>query len=43
MQLATRLSYFLTAGPPDDAFRALAVNGSLEPDSIRRETDHLLD
>ena len=43
MQLATRLSYFLTAGPPDDAFRALAVNGSLEPDSIRRETDRLLD
>jgi hypothetical protein len=42
-QLATRLSYFLTAGPPDDAFRALAVNGSLEPDSIRRETDRLLD
>ena len=43
MQLATRLSYFLTAGPPDDAFRALAVNGSLEHDSIRRETDRLLD
>ena len=43
MQLATRLSYFLTAGPPDDEFRALAVNGSLDADSIRRETVRLLD
>jgi len=43
MQLTTRLSYFLTAGPPDDAFRALAAQGSLDAAVIRRETDRLLD
>ena len=42
-QLATRLSYFLTAGPPDDTLRALAAKGPLDADSIRRETDRLLD
>lgn len=43
MQLATRLSYFLTAGPPDDDFRAFAAQGSLDAAAIRRETDRLLD
>jgi mono/diheme cytochrome c family protein len=42
-QLATRLSYFLTAGPPDEPLRALATKGPLEASSIRRETDRLLD
>lgn len=43
MQLATRLSYFLTAGPPDDTLRSLAAKGPLEAKSIRREIDRLLD
>lgn len=43
MQLATRLSYFLTAGPPDDTLRSLATKGSLDTKAIRRETDRLLD
>lgn len=42
-QFATRLSYFLTAGPPDDSLRALAADGSLDSASIRRETDRMLD
>lgn len=42
-QVATRISYFLTAGPPDEALRALAASSALEPASIRRETDRLLD
>jgi hypothetical protein len=42
-QLATRLSYFLTSGPPDDTLRSLAAKGPLDADSIRRETDRLLD
>jgi hypothetical protein len=43
MQLATRLSYLLTVGPPDDEFRAYAAQGSLDAAVIRRETDRLLD
>jgi hypothetical protein len=43
MQLATRLSYFLTAGPPDDTLRSLAVKGSLDAKAIINETDRLLD
>jgi hypothetical protein len=42
MQLATRLSYFLTAGPPDDELRALAVIGLLDAATIRKETDRML-
>jgi hypothetical protein len=43
MQLATRFSYFLTAGPPDDELRALAVKGLLDAAAIRKETDRMLD
>ena len=43
MQLATRLSYFLTAGPPDDTLRSLAAKGPLDTKAIRRETDRLID
>jgi mono/diheme cytochrome c family protein len=43
MQLATRLSYFLTAGPPDDTLRSLAAKGALDAKSIITETDRLLD
>jgi len=43
MQCATRLAYFLTAGPPDDALRSLAAQGPLDTAAIRRETDRLLD
>lgn len=43
MQFATRLSYFLTAGPPDAPLRALAAKGPLDASSIRRTTDRLLD
>jgi hypothetical protein len=42
-QLATRLSYFLTAGPPDDTLRSLAANGPLDAKAIITETDRLLD
>jgi len=43
MQLATRLSYFLTAGPPDDRLRSLAAKGPLDAKAIITETDRLLD
>jgi hypothetical protein len=43
MQFVTRLSYFLTAGPPDDELRALAAQGSLDAGAIRQQTDRLLD
>ena len=43
MQLAIRLSYFLTAGPPDDTLRSIATKGSLEAKAIITETDRLLD
>jgi len=43
MQLATRLSYFLTAGPPDDELRALARKGLLDAAAVRKETDRMLD
>jgi Protein of unknown function (DUF1592)/Protein of unknown function (DUF1588)/Protein of unknown function (DUF1587)/Protein of unknown function (DUF1585)/Protein of unknown function (DUF1595)/Planctomycete cytochrome C len=43
MQLATRLSYFLTAGPPDDELRTLAAKGLLDAAAIRKETDRMLD
>lgn len=43
MQFATRLAYFLTAGPPDDALCGLAAQGPLDAAAIRRETDRLLD
>jgi hypothetical protein len=43
MQLATRLSYFLTAGPPDDRLRSLAAKGPLDAQAIITETDRLLD
>jgi hypothetical protein len=42
-QLATRLSYFLTAGPPDDTLRSLATKGALDAKAIITETDRLLD
>jgi mono/diheme cytochrome c family protein len=42
-QLATRLSYFLTAGPPDDRLRSLAAKGPLDAKAIIAETDRLLD
>lgn len=43
MQLATRLSYFLTAGPPDERLRSLAAKGALDDKAIIAETDRLLD
>lgn len=43
MQLATRLSYFLTAGPPDNILRSLANKGALDAKAIITETDRLLD
>ncbi len=43
MQFATRLSYFLTAGPPDDTFRSHAAKGPMTAEAIRSETDRLLD
>ena len=42
-QLATRLSYFLTAGPPDDKLRSIANKGALDAKAIITETDRLLD
>ena len=42
-QFAARLSYFLAAGPPDDPLRSLAAEGAFDADSIRSETDRLLD
>ena len=43
MQRAVRLSYFLTAGPPDDQLRAFAEKGELDSARVRLETDRLLD
>ena len=43
MQLATRISYFLTAGPADETLRSLAAKGPLELPTIRGETDRMLD
>jgi hypothetical protein len=43
MQLATRISYFLTAGPPDETLRSLAAKGPLDASMIRSETDRMLD
>jgi hypothetical protein len=42
-QLATRISYFLTAGPPDERLRLLASTGSLDAKAVISETDRLLD
>jgi hypothetical protein len=42
-QYATRLSYFLTAGPPDDTLRSRAADGPLDAAAIRAETDRMLD
>ena len=43
-ELATRLAYFLTAGPPDARLRRLAADGSLtDPDGLHREAERLLD
>ena len=42
-QLASRLSYFLTAGPPDDELGALAAIGIFDAATIRKETDRMLD
>ena len=42
-QLASRLSYFLTAGPPDQTLRSLADKAALDPITVRSETDRLLD
>jgi len=42
-QYVTRLSYFLTAGPPDDELQTLAGKGPLDTASIRREINRLLD
>jgi hypothetical protein len=42
--LATRLSYFLTGGPPDAKLLALAAANKLRsPATLRRETDRLLE
>ena len=42
--LATRLSYFLTNGPPDAALSARAADGSLTDDAVlSAEVDRLLD
>ena len=42
--LASRLSYFLWNGPPDQELRRLAANGTLErPDVLRTQADRLLD
>jgi hypothetical protein len=42
--LASRLSYFLTRGPPDAELLGLAANGQLtKPDVLRTQTDRLLD
>lgn len=43
IQLATRLSYFLTAGPPDDKLRSMANKSALDTKAIITETDRLLD
>jgi hypothetical protein len=43
MQLANRLSYFLTAGPPDETLRSLADKAALDRAAVRSETDRLLD
>jgi hypothetical protein len=43
MQLAARLSYFLTAGPPDDMLRSLAAKHELGYETIIAETNRLLD
>ncbi|MBL8892397.1 MAG: DUF1592 domain-containing protein [Planctomycetaceae bacterium] len=41
--LASRLSYFLGSGPPDDELRALASAGKLrDPNVLRAQTDRLL-
>lgn len=42
MQLATRISYFLTAGPADETLRSLAAKRPLDMPTIRSETDRLL-
>lgn len=42
-QLATRISYFLTAGPPDEHLRTLASKGPLDTKAIISETNRLLD
>ena len=42
-QLASRLSYFLTAGPPDQTLRSLAAKAALDVVTVRRETERLLD
>jgi hypothetical protein len=42
-QLATRLSYFLTAGPPDEVLRSHLAKGPMTAEAIRSETDRLLD
>ena len=42
-QLASRLSYFLTAGPPDQMLRSLADKAALDPAAVRNETERLLD
>jgi mono/diheme cytochrome c family protein len=41
--LASRLAFFLTNSPPDDALRARAARGELrQPDVLRAETERLL-
>ncbi|MEY2598647.1 MAG: hypothetical protein RLZZ142_906 [Verrucomicrobiota bacterium] len=43
LELATRLSYFLQGGPPDDALRAAATRGELlRPEGLRAQTERLL-
>ncbi len=43
MQFANRLSYFLTAGPPDETLRSLANRDALDGAAVRGETDRMLD
>lgn len=42
-ELAARLAYFLTSGPPDDVLISLAANGSLADSAVlRAQTERLL-
>lgn len=43
IQFANRLSYFLTAGPPDSILRSYGEKLLFDAETLRRETDRLLD
>lgn len=43
-EIATRLSYFLTGGPPDKQLVTAAKDGTLStPEQLRKQTDRILD